>query len=317
MTQPRQPRIIIGISSCLLGENVRYNGGHKRDRYITDNLSRYFEFRPYCPEVAIGLGVPRPALRLEGTAAAPRAVIQAPGHRDVTAELSRYGLEVGAAAREICGYIFKSRSPSCGMERVKVYDRNSSPSATAGGIYARALMQARPLLPVEEEGRLNDADLRDNFLERVMVYADWQEMNRGPAGVHELVRFHTRHKFLIMAHDQEAMRALGRLVAGAAADPAAAMQEYSSLLMQALQKPARRTTQTNVLEHIAGFLRQGLDRDDREELQRAIADYRRGELPLIAPLTLIRHHLRRCPDAFLEQQRFLELRPADLDTRRK
>jgi len=178
-------------------------------------------------------------------------------------------------------------------------------------------MQSRPLLPMEEEGRLNDPDLRDNFIERVMVYADWQELNHGPAGVHELVRFHTRHKFLIMAHDQEAMRALGRLVAGAAGDPATAMREYFSRLMQALQKPARRSSQTNVLEHIAGFLREGLDQGDREELRRAIADYRNGELPVIAPLTLIRHHLRRCPDTFLEQQRFLELRPADLDTRRR
>jgi uncharacterized protein YbgA (DUF1722 family)/uncharacterized protein YbbK (DUF523 family) len=317
MTQPQPPRIVIGISSCLLGENVRYNGGHKRDRYITDTLSRYFEFRPYCPEVAIGLGVPRPTLRLEGTAAAPRAVVQNPERRDVTAELTRYGLAVGAASQEISGYIFKSRSPSCGMERVKVYDRNSSPSATSGGIYARALIQSRPLLPVEEEGRLNDPDLRDNFIERVMVYADWQELNRGPAGVHELVRFHTRHKFLIMAHDQEAMRNLGRLVADAAEDTAAAMREYVSLLMRALQKPVRRSSQTNVLEHIAGFLREGLDRGDREELRRAIADYRNGELPVIAPLTLIRHHLRRHPDDFLEQQHFLETRPAAMDTRRR
>lgn len=310
-------RIPVGISSCLIGEKVRYNGDHKRDRYITEVLSAYFDFRPWCPEVAIGLGVPRPTLRLEGSAASPRAVIQDEGRREVTAELAGYGREVAAAAGELCGYILKSRSPSCGMERVKVYDRNGSPSAAANGIYARALMQARPLLPVEEEGRLNDPDLRDNFIERVFVYARWQEQNRESLRMRDLVRFHTRHKFLIMAHDQNAMRELGRLVAGAAENFEQDRDRYFTRLMQALQRPARRSNQANVLQHIAGFLRDGLDAADREELGRAIEDYRTGELPIIAPLTLIRHHLSRRPDDFLDDQHFLETRPKAVDTRRR
>jgi uncharacterized protein YbgA (DUF1722 family)/uncharacterized protein YbbK (DUF523 family) len=316
-TQQGEARIILGVSSCLLGEKVRYNGDHKRDRYLTDVLSSYFDFRPFCPEVAIGLGVPRPTLRLEGAVNAPRAVIQDEGRRDVTKELARYGRDVAAATRDISGYIFKSRSPSCGMERVRVYDRNGSPSATGAGIYAGALMQARPLLPVEEEGRLNDADLRDNFLERVFVYARWQELNRGRVRVRDLVRFHTQHKFLIMSHDQETMRALGRLVAGAADDLPRAREDYITRLMRALKKPVSRSGQTNVLQHVAGFLRDGLDPADREELRVTIEEYRRGELPVIAPLTLIRHHLRRRPDDFLEQQYFLETRPAAIDTRRR
>ena len=318
MQTPRQePRIILGVSSCLLGEKVRYNGDHKRDRYLTDVLSRFFDFRPYCPEVAIGLGVPRPTLRLEAAAGAPRAVVQNPERRDVTEDLSRYGRDVAAAARDISGYILKSRSPSCGMERVKVYDLNGSPSAAGAGVYARALMQARPLLPVEEDGRLNDPDLRDNFLERVFVFARWQELTCGQVRVRDLVRFHTRHKYLIMAHDQQAMRALGRLVAGAADALPRTLDDYIAQLMRALKKPASRPAQTNVLQHVAGFLRDGLDAADREELRRAIEDYRTGELPVIAPLTLIRHHLRRRPDDFLEQQHFLEQQPAAVDTRRR
>jgi len=203
------------------------------------------------------------------------------------------------------------------MERVKIYDRNGSPSGSSSGLYARALMQARPLLPVEEEGRLNDPDLRDNFIERVFVCARWRELQQGPHHTRDLVRFHTRHKFLVMAHNQEAMRALGRLVADAVRDLPRTLDNYFTLLMQSLQRPARRGNQANVLQHIAGFLSDGLDAGDRRELAAAIDGYRGGELPIIVPLTLIRHHLRRRPDDFLDDQHFLETRPQAVDTRRR
>ncbi|MEX2525037.1 MAG: DUF523 and DUF1722 domain-containing protein [Gammaproteobacteria bacterium] len=304
--------IRIGISSCLLGENVRYNGDHKRDRYITDTLSRYFEFVPCCPEVAIGLGVPRPTIRLEGKPDQPRAVVQDDNRRDVTEPLREYGRNIAAAATDISGYILKSRSPSCGMERVKIYDHNNVPSASANGIFARALMENRPLLPVEEEGRLNDPDLRDNFLERVFIYSRWQNLVAESERVRDLVAFHTAHKFLIMAHDQNAMRAMGRMVARAAEDPARVMEEYFILLMQTVKKPVRRSNQINTLQHIAGFFKNDLDENDRRELGEAIEGYRTGELPVIVALTLIRHHLRRNPDGYLENQRFLESLPANL-----
>ena len=178
-------------------------------------------------------------------------------------------------------------------------------------------MESRPLLPVEEEGRLNDPDLRENFIERVFVYSRWRDLTAGDVRARDLVEFHTAHKFLVMAHDQEAMRSLGRLVAEAADDPQAAAGEYFPLLMQAMKKPARRGNQVNVLQHIAGFFKDELDNDDRRELHDAIEHYGAGELPIIAPLTLIRHHLRRRPDYFLDNQRFLEQRPAALDTRRR
>lgn len=296
----------IGISSCLLGEKVRYNGDHKRDRYIADTLSQYFEFVPFCPEVAIGLGVPRAAIRLEGKTDQPRAVVQDDDRRDVTEPLREYGRDIAAATTDISGYILKSRSPSCGMAEVKVYDHNNVPSASAGGVFARAFMESRPLLPVEEEGRLDNPDLRDNFLERVFLYSRWHEQVAGSNRIRDLVDFHTAHKFLIMAHDQNAMRSLGRMVARAADDPERIMKEYFTMLMRTVEKPVLRSNRVNVLQHIAGFFKRELDEHDRRELGEAIEGYRIGELPVIAALTLIRRHLRRNPDGFLESQHFLE-----------
>jgi uncharacterized protein YbgA (DUF1722 family)/uncharacterized protein YbbK (DUF523 family) len=300
----------------VLGEQVRFNGGHKRDRYVTDVLSDYFDFVPVCPEVAIGLGVPRPPIRLVGTPQEPRVVFVEDGDREVTQQLADYGREVSQGFTDISGFILKSRSPSCGMERVKVYDANGIPSATGSGIFARELMRRRPLLPVEEEGRLNDQGLRGSFLEQVFAYHRWQALAAEgitPAG---LVRFHTEHKFLLMAHDQEAMRRLGRMVARAGTDPLEELAAgYITGVMEALRRPARRSAQTNVLQHIAGYLSDALDAGDRQELAETIDAYRRHELPIIAPLTLLRHHLRRLPDAHLERQRYLEPRPRPLTTR--
>ena len=299
-----EERIVIGISSCLLGEPVRYNGGHKRDRYITETLDKYFDFQPFCPEVAIGLGVPRPTIRLEQTGTLPVAVVTETG-RDVTAQLDNYGREIGTRINHISGYILKSRSPSCGMERVKVFDKNGVPSANGSGIYARALMECQPLLPVEEEGRLNDPELRDNFLMRVFIYHRWQSLNRKAFSIGDLVQFHTEYKYLIMAHDQNVMRELGRLVANAKDNMETTADSYIVKLMQALGKPAKRSNHVNVLQHIAGFFKDVLDDDDREELNRSIEAYRQEEIPIIVPMTLIRHHLRKNPNSFLQEQHYL------------
>ena len=299
-------RIQVGISSCLLGENVRHDGGHKRNNYINEVLSSWFTFLPFCPEVAIGLGVPRPTIRLQGLKASPRAVMPAAESRDVTEQLDAYGSETARLHNFLSGYILKSRSPSCGMERVKLYDDQGNPAGTATGIYARAIMEMHPLLPVEEEGRLNDADLRDSFIERVFAYHRWQSMERTGITAAAMVSYHTEHKFLIMAHDQQAMHRLGRLVAGIKEDPEKLSRTYIRTFMEALKKPATVKNRSNVLQHIAGFFKNSIDSADRRELAETIDAYRRDKIPIIAPLTLIRHHLRRNPDAYMEKQHLLK-----------
>jgi uncharacterized protein YbgA (DUF1722 family)/uncharacterized protein YbbK (DUF523 family) len=266
----------IGISSCLLGEKVRYDGNHKHDHYISGTLGRVFHFVPYCPEVGIGLGVPREPIRLEGD------------------------------SQEISGFIFKSSSPSCGMERVKVYQPQGTPRL-GRGIFASALMAGLPLLPVEEEGRLGDPAIRENFLERVFTFHRWQQLNHTPLTAHQLVEFHTRHKLIVMAHRTEAYRALGRLVAEAGQQPIDELAaHYITGLMAALKHHATPRRHTNVLHHLLGYLKKQLDSADKAELLELIEQYRLGHLPLIVPKTLLRHHFRRHPHPYVAEQLYLE-----------
>jgi uncharacterized protein YbgA (DUF1722 family)/uncharacterized protein YbbK (DUF523 family) len=271
---------------------------------------------PLCPELAIGLGVPRPAIRLVGKIDAPRAISPEDPSIEATDALREYGQEIGRTHDFISGFILKAKSPSCGMERVKVYDHNGVPSPNGRGIFARALMDTQPLLPCEEEGRLNDPGLRGSFLERVFAFHRWQCIVAEGLRPRDLVAFHTEHKYLLLAHDQQAMRQLGRLVAQAGSgDLEQIGHDYISGMMSALRKPAKRKAQVNVLQHVAGFVSDKLDAGDRAELDDTIHAYRCEELPIIAPLTLLRHHLRRLPHDYLEQQRYLENRPAGLDPR--
>ncbi len=306
-------RIRIGISSCLLGQEVRYDGGHKHNGYITESLGQFFEFVPFCPEVAIGLGIPRPPIRLvrHGQAIEARGV-KDPA-LDVTDKLTAYACKVAAKLDAVSGYILKKNSPSCGMERVKVYSAKGMPVATAAGIYAGALMQELPELPFEEEGRLMDPVLRENFIERVFVYHRWQELTRGRLTARALVEFHTRHKFIVLAHDEKRYRALGRRVAGAGRSGLAELgRDYIRQLMAALRKPATRTRHANVLQHITGFFKRQLGADDKRELQGLIDSYRRGQVPLVVPITMIRHYLRRFPDDYLTGQYYLAPHPDEL-----
>lgn len=309
--------IHIGISSCLLGEPVRYDGGHRQDRYITDVLSEHFTFVPYCPEVAIGLGIPRATIRLQRIGDSTRAIQSGARQRDVTAALAEYGRRVAAQAAGISGYIFKSRSPSCGMARVRIYDNSGNRGKSGRGVYTAAFMAGQPLLPAEEEGRLNDPDLRDNFIERVMVFHRWQQLSEDGLTADALVRFHSEHKFLIMAHSGAALRELGRMVANLKKDHRRIAGRYITRLMAALSRPAQRGARANALQHVAGFFKNRLDAGDRRELLQGIEAYRNDEQPIIVPLTLIRHHMRRHPHDYLEGQAFLEQRPKALDTRRR
>ncbi len=306
-------KLALGVSSCLLGQEVRFDRGHKRDAYIVATLGQYFEFVPVCPEMAIGLGTPREPIRLVGDPSRPRVVGVRTAGLDVTEALETYGRCQGEAMRGLRGYIFKRGSPSCGMERVKVYAAGGTPAARGRGVYARELMAAQPLLPVEEEGRLGDPVLRENFLERVFVFHRWlslREAGLTPAG---LVDFHSRHKLLVMAHSQAGYRRLGRIVAGAGSEPLAALADrYAAELMGALVRRATPKTHGNVLLHLVGYLKNILDHDDKAELLETVNAYRAGGLPLIVPITLLRHHFRRHPHRYVERQHYMQPHPAEL-----
>ena len=296
----------LGLSSCLLGQRVRYDGNHKRDDYVTGTLARYFELVPVCPEVAIGLGVPRPPIRLVGSAARPRAVGVDDPSLDVTEALAAYGQRQARILDDISGYIFKSKSPSCGLERVKVYARGATAPRSGTGIYAAAFRAAQPLLPLEEEGRLNDAALRDNFLERVLAYGRWQRLEADGVSAARLIEFHTAHKLALMAHGPARYAALGRIIAGADRRRAKAVAaRYIEGFMQVMAHPATRRMHANVLLHAAGYLKRELDAGDRSELRDAIESYRTSAMPLLVPITLLRHHFRRHPNTWIGRQVYL------------
>lgn len=315
MSTPAHPdRLRIGISSCLLGQQVRYDGGHKRDRFLTDTFGQFVEWVPVCPEVEAGFGTPRDAMRLVGTGAGIRLLTIKSGI-DLTERLERTAARrVERLAHEnLSGYILKKDSPSCGMERVKVYDRNGVPTRTGTGLYAAALRARYPSLPVEEEGRLSDPRIRDNFVERVFAYRRLRALfgTRWTRGA--LVQFHTAHKLALMAHSVKAYAALGRLVADMKGLPRAEMaSRYTAAFMTALESMATPRRHVNVLQHIAGYFKTTLDAGSRAELAAAIEDYRRGLVPLVVPITLVRHHVRRLGVSYLQGQTYLEPHPREL-----
>ena len=309
-------RIPVGVSSCLLGEAVRYDGGHKHDRYLTGVLGRYFEYVPWCPEALAGLGVPRPPIRLAGDPAAPRAVRVADASIDVTDALLAVARGATPEMGALRGYVFKRGSPSCGMERVKVYGGPGRSPRMGRGVFARAVMRAHPLLPCEEEGRLNDAPLRESFVERVFALDRWfRSMARG-CTPGRLVEFHTRHKFLLLSHSEVHYRAAGRLVAGAGRhDCDRLAREYLATFMEGMRRRATRRRHANVLQHLAGFLKRSIDAGDRRSLADVIREYRTGGVPLVVPIRFLRHHFRHAPDRYVEMQHYLEPYPDDLGLR--
>ncbi len=298
-------KILVGISSCLLGAPVRYNGGHKRNDYIEKTLGQFFQFVPFCPEVDIGMGVPRPAIRLLVVDGGVRAVGVKDASLDVTEKLDRCAQEQKSWHADLCGYILKKDSPSCGMERVKTY-ANGQPRKNGVGLYAARLMANFPLLPVEEEGRLGDPALRENFLQRVYVFHRWRQLLGQGLSHSALTTFHARHKLLFMSHHQNATRALGKLLAtGARQGVDQLAGQYISAAMTLLKTQASRRNHVNVLQHIQGYLKGELEPDDKRELGELIEQYRCGEVPLIAPITLLRHHFRKHPDPYIEHSCYM------------
>jgi uncharacterized protein YbgA (DUF1722 family)/uncharacterized protein YbbK (DUF523 family) len=337
---PDPEALRIGVSSCLVGQEVRFDGGHKRERFVTDELGRYARFVPVCPEVAVGMGVPRDTLRLvklgkrgtggagggaggaHGGADATRMIAPASG-RDWTEAMEAFArrrVEALAAEEDLDGYVLKKDSPSCGMERVKRYDDAAAPSGPPSkdgvGLYAAALLERFPLLPVEEDGRLQDAALRENFVERLFAYRRVKRLFAAKASrwtVGDLVAFHTAEKLLLMAHDPPAYVALGRLVAAAKGRPRAEVAAaYAATFMGGLKKLATTRKHANVLAHMAGYFKKSLDAGDRAELHATIEDFRLGLVPLVVPLALFRHHVRRQGVAYLAGQTYLEPHPKEL-----
>lgn len=305
-------KIAVGISSCLLGDEVRYDGGHKRNSYIEQTLGQYFEFRRFCPEVASGMTIPRPPVQLRETEQGIRCVGVKDHSLDVTEQLLDCSAQQQHWLADLSGYILKKDSPSCGMERVRVY-RGDVPSRNGTGVFANHIKVHFPLLPLEEEGRLGDSELRENFIQRVFVYQRWRQLNEETLTPHRLMVFHSRHKLIAMSHDQNLAKELGRIAAGADKyNIAQSADRYIAALMQCLRIVASRGNHVNVLQHIQGYLKKKLEGEDKQELIETIEKYRQGILPLIVPVTLLRHHFRKQPDEFIDNSYYLRPHPEEL-----
>ena len=310
-TQPVTKNIILGVSSCLLGENVRFDGGHKKNQYVLNTLSQFFNFERFCPEVAIGLGIPREPIRLVQHDEQIKCVGTKNKDIDVTDKLTNIANEQRPWQSTISGYILKKDSPSCGMERVKVYS-GEMPERNGTGIYAKKLMENFPNLPVEEEGRLNDSVLRENFIQRIFVYHRWQQLMLTQYSIKDIQTFHAQHKYIYMSHNQLALKALGTLLAQPCTNLQHLVNDYISQAMALLKSMATKANHTNTLKHIQGYLKKDISSDDKQELNETIEDYRLGFLPLIVPITLLRHHFRKSPNAYINESYYLSPHPSQL-----
>jgi len=311
--------IRLGISSCLLGQKVRFDGGHKHDRYLTDILGEWVEWVPVCPEIEIGLGIPRPTIRLEGTADDARLVEPTSGD-DLTDKMWTYSeRKVSDLQRiDLDGYVLKRASPSCGMERVKVYGKGGMPMKNGVGVYARVLMERWPQLPVEEEGRLNDPVLRENFIERIFSRNRWRRLVRDGLTRRRLVEFHTAHKLLLRSHNEAGYQRCGRIVASAGkVTDKELFDAYEDEFHTTLATRTTAKRHSNVLYHVLGYLKKVLESPQKQELVALIEDYRNGLVPLIVPVTLLRHHIRHHGVEYMRGQLYLEPHPKELMLRNR
>jgi uncharacterized protein YbgA (DUF1722 family)/uncharacterized protein YbbK (DUF523 family) len=306
--------IRLGISRCLLGDEVRFDGGHKQDHFLTDVLGRYVEWVPVCPEVEAGLGTPREAMRLVGNPQHPRLMTITSKHDHTQALETMIGGRLDSLRKlNLSGFVFKRGSPSCGIERVRVYSAQGMPSHSGAGIFAKAFRDEFPLIPVEEEGRLCDPSLRENFIERVFCYRRFQDLVRNGVTRRALVQFHTIHKYLLLAHSQQHYETMGRLVGHAERyRPKELTLKYGELFMKALAVKATVRKHVNVLHHIVGHFTGRLKSQEKAELLGVIGDYHRGLTPLIVPLTLIKHYVRVFGVSYVRDQVYLNPHPKEL-----
>lgn len=309
--------IKIGISACLLGENVRWNGGHKLDRFLADTLGRYVTYVPVCPEAECGLGIPRETMRLVGDVENPRLITTKTGidHTKRMTDWAQKRLK-DLEKENLCSFIFKSDSPSSGMERVKVYNKKGMPEKKGVGIFARAFMNHFPRMPVEEEGRLHDPKLRENFIETIFTLKHWRDMLESKPRMKNLVDFHTRHKLLILSHNPAIYSKMGKLVAGASGMTIEQIyDQYEQLLQDALRLKTTTKKNINVLQHIMGYFKNELSADEKTELLEIIDRYRDGDVPLIVPITLFNHYVRKYKQPYLALQTYLNPHPVALKMR--
>lgn len=311
--------IPVGISACLLGREVRHDGGHKHSRFCTQVLARHFQFRSICPELEAGLGVPRPAIHLRQFADGLR-LIESKGTADHTPAMQDFIRTVLPTLADLRGYILMAKSPSCGMERIRIHNEEGQVTSRDGrGMFAQALMEAYPLMPVEEEGRLNDDALRENFIERVFAYDDWMQNVAGASlSARALIEFHTRHKFQLLAHSEKIYRELGPMLGDLKSEPLAQIADrYIHQFMTAMAKIVSRGSHVNALQHLMGYLRDALGDEDRKVLVEQIEAYHRGEVPLVVPMTLLRMAQRREPVDYLHTQQYLTPYPDELGLRNR
>jgi len=309
-------KIKLGVSACLLGHEVRYDGGHKLNLFIRDILGQFADFVPVCPETECGLGIPREALRLIGSPENPRLLTRQT-QKDVTQQMRDWAEKRlnDLEKEDLCGFIFKKDSPSSGLYRVKVYNENGHPVKNGTGIFAKAFTEQFPLLPVEEEGRLNDADLRENFVESIFVFQRLRELVQKKKTRGALVDFHTRHKLLIMAHSVEHYRIMGKIVAGTSGTLEETYAEYIRTMAEALRLKATPRKHINVLQHIMGYFKKQLSPEEKQEILELLELYRNGHLPLIVPVTLMNHFVRKYEQPYLKDQYYLHPHPVELRLR--
>lgn len=311
------PSLKIGISACLLGQNVRYNGGHALNRFVAHTLGQFVSFVPVCPEVECGLGTPRETLRLVGSVESPRLVTSRTGidHTERMQTWARKRLDK-LAEEDLCGFVFKKDSPSSGLMRVKVYNAKGQPNKSGVGMFARAFTERFPRIPVEEEGRLNDPKLRENFIEQIFTLKDWRDTLENRKSMGRLVAFHTRQKMLILSHSQKHYREMGKLVAvGKQLALSELYDRYEALLMAALNLKTTVKKNTNVLMHILGHFKQQLSADEKQEMLELIDSYHGEQVPLIVPITMVNHYVRKYDKPYLAQQTYLNPHPLELKLR--
>ena len=312
-----EERIRLGVSQCLMGDSVRFDGGHKLDHFIRDTLGAYVDFVPVCPEVECGLGVPREAMRLEGDVESPR-LVTVRTKVDLTDRMLQWADQrVRQLEKEdLCGFIFKSKSPSSGMERVKVYTDQGMPVMRGVGLFARAFKDHFPLLPVEDEGRLHDPVLRENFIEGIFALKRWRETLNSKKTIGNLVQFHTANKLLLLSHGQQHYRDMGKLVAQGKGLPAAELyRRYEVLLLEALRLKPTVKKHVNVLQHMMGYFKKVLSPDEKQELLEVISGYYQGLTPLIVPMALFNHYVRKYQEPYLSRQTYLNPHPTALKLR--
>jgi uncharacterized protein YbgA (DUF1722 family)/uncharacterized protein YbbK (DUF523 family) len=309
--------IKLGVSACLLGESVRYNGGHSQDRFVTDTLSQFVEFVPVCPEVECGFPIPREAFRLVGDPESPRFMTSRT-KKDHTERMKKWcAKRVRELEKDLlCGFIFKKASPSSGMRGVKVYTDAGMPSSRGVGMFARAFMEHFPLIPTEDDGRLHDPKLREGFIESVFILKRWREELEPKASRKGFVEFHTKHKLLLMSHSPKHMRLMGKLVASVKDyDLNDFRLKYQTQLMEALRLKTTKKKNVDVLFHAMGFLKKHLSPDEKQELIGIMENYRSGFLPLIVPVTLLNHFVRKYDQPYLKEQYYLDPHPIELQLR--